>query len=88
MIHSVWSKTTLITGGVDGVGELPPTCKMGTFFLGPWLLNSVPIYRNFESNGAKWRSLKLRKKGYCDEIRVQKDCLIFGQLAIFDWKFL
>ena len=31
--HSVWSKTTLITGGVSGAGVYAPTCKMGTSFL-------------------------------------------------------
>ena len=51
-ICSVWSKTTLITGG--GAGANPPSCKTGTFFL-----MSLAIYRNFQSNGAKWPSLKL-----------------------------
>ena len=43
-------------GGVD-----PPPRKMNTFFLGSLAL-SVPIYRNFQSNDAKWRSLKLWKE--------------------------
>ena len=28
MICSVWSKTTLVTGGVGGAGEDPPTFKI------------------------------------------------------------
>ena len=32
----------------------PPFYKTGTFFLGSLAL-SLPIYRNFQSNGAKWR---------------------------------
>ena len=56
--HPVWNKTTLITGGVGGAGVVPPSWKKGTIFL--WsLVLSVPIHRNFQSNGAKWRSLKL-----------------------------
>ena len=37
-IFSVWSKTTLITGGVGGTGVDPSSCKTSSFFLGPWLL--------------------------------------------------
>ena len=32
----LWSKTTQTTGGVEGIWEDPPTCKMGTFFFCPW----------------------------------------------------
>ena len=32
-LASVWSKTTLNNGGVDGVGADPRTCKMRTYFL-------------------------------------------------------
>ena len=32
-ICSVWSKTTLITGGVGGAGAGPPTFKLGTILL-------------------------------------------------------
>ena len=53
-----WSKTTLNTGCVSGTWVDPTSCKMGSFFLRSLAL-SVPIYRNFQSNGAKWRSLKL-----------------------------
>ena len=56
--HSVWSKTSLITGSVGGEGVDLPSCKMGTFFLRSLAL-SVPIYRHFQSNGGKLRSLKL-----------------------------
>ena len=63
-ICSVWSKTTLITGGVGGTGVNPPSCKMGTFFLGSLALN-VPIYRNFQSNGANLWSFKLWKEKFC-----------------------
>ena len=49
-IGSLRSKTTLISGSVDGTGVDPPYYKMGTFFLRSLAL-SVPIYRNFQSNG-------------------------------------
>ena len=57
--QSVCSKTTLIASSVSEAGMNPPFCKMGTFFLRSLAL-SIPIYRNFQSNGGKWRSLKLR----------------------------
>ena len=50
-IH-IWSKTTLIESGVGGAGVDPPPTKMDTFFLRSLAL-SVPIYINFQSNGAK-----------------------------------
>ena len=53
-----WSKTTLNTGCVSGTWVDPTSCKMGSFFLRSLAL-SVPIYRNFQSNGAKWRCMKL-----------------------------
>ena len=59
-IGSVWSKTTLITGSVGGTGVDPPSCKTSTFFLRSLAL-SVPIYRNFQSNGGKWPRFKLWK---------------------------
>ena len=34
----LWSKTTLITGGVGMTWVDPPFCKTNIFFLGPWLL--------------------------------------------------
>ena len=49
---SVWSKTTLITGGVGRTGVDPPSYKTDTFFLRSLAL-SVSIYRNFQSNGGK-----------------------------------
>ena len=55
--RSVWSKTTLISGGVGGAGVDPPSWKTDTFFLRSMAL-SLSIYRNFQSNGAKWWSLK------------------------------
>ena len=48
---SVWSKTSLNTGGVGGTGEDPPTCKMETFFMS--LTLTEPIFNNFQLNGAK-----------------------------------
>ena len=48
----VWSKTTLVTGGVGGAAENPPTSKMGTFFLMSLTLTE-PIFNNFHLNGAK-----------------------------------
>ena len=56
-----WSKITLITRSVGGAWVDPSSWKMDTFFLGSLAL-SVSIYRNFQSNGANWRSFKLRKK--------------------------
>ena len=60
---SVWSKTTLITSSVGRAKLDPPSCKTGTFFLRSLTL-SVPIYRNFQSNGGKWRSHKLWMKKF------------------------
>ena len=57
-IASVRSKTTLITDCLCGKWVDHPFCKMNTFFLMSLAL-SVPICRNFQSNGARWRSLKL-----------------------------
>ena len=34
--RSVWSKTTLISGGVGGAGVDPPSWKTNVFFVGPW----------------------------------------------------
>ena len=56
--RSVWSNTTLITSSVGGAGVDPTSCKMGTFFLSSLGL-SVPMYRNFQSNGCNWTNLKL-----------------------------
>ena len=52
-----WSKTTLITSGVSGTWVNPPFCKITMFFHRSLAL-SMPIYRNFQSNGANWRSIK------------------------------
>ena len=52
------SKTTLITGSVYGTWVNPPFCKIATFFHRSLAL-SMPIWRNFQSNGVKWRSIKL-----------------------------
>ena len=80
----------LISSGVGkaGVDTLPR--KMDTFFLRSLTL-SLSIYRNFQSNGANWRSIKHRKKffyiiGNYTNIFVQH--LLLRQLAPFDWKFL
>ena len=56
--RTLWSKTTLIASSFSGAGVNPPLCKMVTFFLRSLGL-SMPIYRNFQSNGGKWRSDKL-----------------------------
>ena len=60
---NLWSKTTLIASSVSGVGVNTPFCKMSTFFHRSLAL-SVPIYRNFQSNGGKWRSHKLWMKKF------------------------
>ena len=59
--RNLWSKTTLIASSVSGAGVNLPFCKMVTFFLRSLGL-SMPIYRNFQSNGGKWRSHKLWMK--------------------------
>ena len=41
----------------------PTSCKIGSFFLRSLAL-SVPIRRNFQSNGVKWRSIKLWKQKF------------------------
>ena len=84
------SKTTLITGGVSRTWVNPPFCKMATFFHRSLAL-SMPIYRNFQSNGVKWRSIKLRKQffykiGYYINCFFQS--LKRGHLPLFDWKCL
>ena len=56
--RNLWSKTTLIASIVSGAGVIPPFCKIVTFFHRSLAL-SVPIYRNFQSNGGKWQSHKL-----------------------------
>ena len=56
--RNLWSKTTLIASSVSGAGVNPPPRKMNTFFHRSLAL-IVPIYGNFQSNGSKWRSLKL-----------------------------
>ena len=59
----IWSKTTLIASDVGRTRvDLPPT-KMDTFFLRSLAL-SVPIYRNFQSNGANWRNIKCWTKKF------------------------
>ena len=55
------SKPTLFRGGVCGRWVNPPFCKMATFFHRSLAL-SMPIYRNFQSKGVKWRSRKLWKQ--------------------------
>ena len=56
-IACFWSKTTLIPSSVSGAGVNPPFSKVSTFFLRSLAL-SVPIRRNFQSNGVKWRSFE------------------------------
>ena len=51
-LPSVWSKTTLNTGGMGGAREDPPTCKMGTFFVISLTLTE-PSLNNFQLNGVK-----------------------------------
>ena len=61
--RNLWSKTTLIVSSVSGAEVNPPICKMGTFYHRSLAL-SVPIYRNFQSNGGKWQSHKLWMKKF------------------------
>ena len=49
----LWSKTTLITVGVGWAWVDPPSWKTDIFFLRSLAL-SVPISRNFQSNGGKF----------------------------------
>ena len=55
--RSVWSKTTLITGGVGGAGADTPTCKTSTPLLRSLALSSVPIYRNFHIGSTYYNRL-------------------------------
>ena len=61
--RSVWSKTTLITSSVSETWVNPPFFKITMFFHRSLAL-SMPIYRNFQSNGVKWRSRKLWKQKF------------------------
>ena len=72
----LWRKTTLITGGVGGTGENPPSCKMSKVFLGSSAL-CVPIRRN----GANLRSFKLWIQKF-----IFFHCLIWGHRIL--WAFL
>ena len=50
-LSSVCYKTTQTTGGVGVAGACPPTSELGKFLL--WSLAlSMPIYSNFQINGA------------------------------------
>ena len=57
------SKTTLIASSVSGAAMNPPFCKMGAFFLGPWLLvyQFIEISNQMEANG---EVLNFEKKIY------------------------
>ena len=64
--------------------------KYGYIFLGSLALR-VPIYGNFRSNGANWRSFIVRtKKKLCNALSNKKffQSLKLRQLAPFDWKCL
>ena len=61
--RNLWSKTTLVTSSVCGAWVAPPFWKIVIFFLRSLVL-SMPIYRNFQSNRSKWRSLKLWTKKF------------------------
>ena len=51
LLLSVCYKTTQTTGGVGVAGACPPTSELGKFLL--WSLAlSMPIYNNFQINGA------------------------------------
>ena len=63
-LSSLCYKTTLITGGVGGTGVGPPTFKLGTFLLWPLAL-SLPIYSNFQVNGAYGETLKPPDTLFC-----------------------
>ena len=57
LLLSVCYKTTQTTGAVGMAGAYPPTSKLGTFLL--WSLAlSMPIYSNFQINGALGESRK------------------------------
>ena len=51
--HRSCSKTTLITSSVSKARVNPPSCKMNTFFLGPWLLvcQFIDISNQMEPTG-------------------------------------
>ena len=87
--RNLWSKTTLIASSVSGAGVNSAFCKMSIFFVRS-LARSVPIYRNFQSNGGKWPHLKLRKQFFY-KIGNYINCLFqslkCGHLPPFDGNF-
>ena len=75
---------------MSGTGVNSPFCNLNRLFLRS-MARCVPICRNFQSNGVKWRSLKHPKEffhiieHYMSSF-VQR--LILRHLTPFDWKFL
>ena len=76
---SVWSKTVQITGSVGGLGN--PTCWKYRKILMSLTLTG-PIFKNFQSNGALWQTLKL----WNIYIIINNTVTFFQSLR--DWKFL
>ena len=75
-LKDLWSKTTLITSGMGVTGVDPPSCKTSIFFLRSRAL-SEPIYRNFQSIGSKWPSLKLSINWHIKSQGPMKKCISF-----------
>ena len=67
-LSSVCYKTTLIPSAVGWAGAGPPTSKLRTFLL--WSLAlSMPIYSNFQTNGASGETLKPPDPYFASKIR-------------------
>ena len=67
-------------------GWILPLEKWVHFFSGPWLLNSVPIYRNFQSNRAKWWSQKLWLLQWKSLLKNGLSVHHFRDCCILDWR--
>ena len=89
-IPCLWSKTTLITGGVGRTGRILPLVKSVHFFLGPWLLvfQFIEISNQIEVNG---HVLNFEQKKLYNSLLYKKFCfqsLKPCKLVLFDWTFL
>ena len=88
--HYIWSKTTIITSSVRMARVDPRPRKVNEFCLRSLAL-TVPIYRNFLSNGANWRSIKHWTKNLYNDLlfkSISFHVSMFRQLTLFDCKFL
>ena len=78
---SVWSKTSLNTGGVGRAVAAPPTSKSGKFLSWPLAL-SKPIYSNFQINGASEETFLENYNFYCSK-NGYKNLKSFSRSSIY-----